>query len=208
MEPRGLPIDLEQIEAAIHRALGLLCTEAKMEAFKLEQDAPAAQTALKLLHLRRFQNCLGHELMTIAAGLRIADERAEGKFLCTFRVDTIDLDDQNQRPVNLRYACNKIIHTRTLAWDWTPSGLEGALAALGGTTRTPHRGPVARLLGKQGGKEWKVNLNITTFLESSAMAVRVFKDFETRFSTDIRQLLPKRPAVDSPSLSEGPGQKP
>lgn len=107
-------------------------------------------------------------LVNIAVTARIMDDR-DDRFSKRFELECGQLvndlaEPDNVQPLNLRAACNKIIHARKFNWDVDQLKDEGSL--LYPTTRFIT--PCMYLYGTNEKKEWKVTLDITKFIRHNA----------------------------------------
>ena len=108
-------------------------------------------------------------LVNIAVTARIMDEREDRfsnqlGFKCGDLIDDLT-EPKRVVPLDLREACNKIIHAEKFNWDVDQLKDEGSLPYP--TTR--FLTPLMHLYGARGKQRWKATLNVAEFVKCNAI---------------------------------------
>jgi len=94
-------------------------------------------------------------LINSAITARIIDDREEGRFnfndtKCGELIEDLSLSNKS-KPLNIREACNKIIHAKKIHFDTTDLNYN------------TYRNPIMYFYGDKNGVEWKTTLNIVDY---------------------------------------------
>lgn len=136
--------------------------------------------AIRGLLLIKQERELGVHLVTIAALLRVVDDRADKGLLGGRLPGCFVYFDETNRPQTIRQACNKIIHSlqvrRRGASDPT-SGHPLPSALLSNSAIEP-KTTIFDLYGKKGDSQWHAELDVALFLEAAACVCKAIEILE------------------------------
>lgn len=191
----GLPLDLEAIEASIHRALGSLMIEPGLQNLSLSDLQPDQEAArhfrcsLRELHDRRSLAAITHDLLACAIGIRVADDRLNKKMLKALHPSSIEVYPQGSASLpTMRDACDKIIHAEDVQWlsnndtnniwDWPLYDETGAF-----------RAPAIELYGSKNNKKWRARIKLIKFLDNAARVVSLCRKIQAEEIKKFQDLL-------------------